>query len=369
MDQWKNWVVYYSTLVLFDILPQTHLECWRHFVLGCRLLCSKELTTYSVQESNALLLQFYKNAEHLHGKDYITPNMHLHMHLKSCVLDYDPLHGFWLFAFERCNGELESFPNNNHSIEVQLMNRFIHGNEVISTQLPHDFNEELAPTMERLRSVETVDSLDDTMAPHLSYAQNITSQWTMPIEASLHSYRSLYILDSTEQKDLQYFIFETIRFTVIYTLSTLFLLEVHFNVYKRQSHCGRSICSSIVLATWNSTLFGPMALSFVDNVEQNLGDSKPVEISCATRIESIFIHTMTFKEKQYSHVLLSLSWFKAHRHMFKIGKPATVWCPDIFESGGTHSIVPVQLLKCRAVSLNVTIDSERLHAVCPCIGF
>ena len=346
-DQWKNWVVYYSTLVLFDILPQNHLECWRHFVLACRLLCSKELTAYSVQVSNALLLQFCKKAEHLYDKDFVTPNMHMHMHLKLCVLDYGPLHGFWLFAFERYNGELGSISNNNHFIEVQLMNRFIQDSEVISTQLPDDFNEELAPAMERLRSVETVGSLGDTMAPHLPNAQRITSQWTMPTEASLCSYHSLHILDSTEHKDLH------TLYSRLYNTS-LSALKVPNSCWKytsmsiRDKRIGsfrsRSTCSSIVLATWNSTLFGPMALSSVENIKQNLGDSNPVEITRAARIESIFIHTMTFKEKQYSHLLLSLSWFKAHRDMFKMGKPTTVWCPDIFEIGGTHSIVPIQLL-------------------------
>ena len=82
------------------------------------------------------------------------------------------------------------------------MNRFIQDSEVISTQLPDDFNEEQAPAMERLHSVETVGSLGDTMAPHLPNAQRITSQWTMPTEASLCSYRSLHILDSTEHKGL-----------------------------------------------------------------------------------------------------------------------------------------------------------------------
>ena len=55
----------------------------------------------------------------------------------------------------------------------------------------------------------------------------------------------------------------------------------------------RSTCSSIVLATWNSTLSGPMPPS-VENIEQNLGDSNPVEITRAARIESTFVHTMTF---------------------------------------------------------------------------
>ena len=104
-DQWKNWVVYYSTLVLFDILPQNHLECWRHFVLACRLLCSTELTAYSVKVSNALLLQFCKKAEH-----YTCRN-----HARLWFL-----HGFWLFAFERYNEELGSIPNNNHCINEQI---------------------------------------------------------------------------------------------------------------------------------------------------------------------------------------------------------------------------------------------------------
>ena len=40
------------------------------------------------------------------------------------------------------------------------------------------------------------------MALHLPNAQRITSQWTMPTEASLCSNRSLHILDCTEHKDL-----------------------------------------------------------------------------------------------------------------------------------------------------------------------
>ena len=40
-------------------------------------------------------------------------NMHLHLHLFRCLLDFGPAHAFWLYAFERCNGILVSFHNNN----------------------------------------------------------------------------------------------------------------------------------------------------------------------------------------------------------------------------------------------------------------
>ena len=43
-DQWKNWVLYFSLIALRDILTDDNLECWRHFVLACRTLCTKQLT-------------------------------------------------------------------------------------------------------------------------------------------------------------------------------------------------------------------------------------------------------------------------------------------------------------------------------------
>lgn len=50
--------------------------------------------------------------------------MHLHLHLKDCLLDYGPVHGFWCFPFERFNGILGAYPTNNLNVEVQMMNRF-----------------------------------------------------------------------------------------------------------------------------------------------------------------------------------------------------------------------------------------------------
>jgi len=33
-----------------------------------------------------------------------TPNMHMHLHIKDYLLDYNPLYSFWCFSFERLNG-------------------------------------------------------------------------------------------------------------------------------------------------------------------------------------------------------------------------------------------------------------------------
>ena len=138
-DQFKNWVLYYSLLALRNTLSQDDIECWRHFVLACRLLCSKTITVEKAKLADAFLMHYCKRTERMYGRNIITPNMHLHAHLYECIMDYGPIHGFWLFAFERFNGILGQQPNNNRSIEVQLMRRFLRDNMQLSMILPDNY--------------------------------------------------------------------------------------------------------------------------------------------------------------------------------------------------------------------------------------
>ena len=61
----------------------------------------------------------------IYGKEHRNMNMHLHGHLKECILDYGPVYSFWCFAFERMNGVLDSYHTNNHNISVQLACHFL----------------------------------------------------------------------------------------------------------------------------------------------------------------------------------------------------------------------------------------------------
>ena len=124
-DQFKNWTNLFSIMALCDILPNEHMKCWQYFVQASRILCQLSLTSEQIQLADAFLLQFCKRAESLYGKSAITPNMHLHCHLKESLFDYGPIHNFCLFSYERYNGSLEHFPSNNRSLEIHLMTRFM----------------------------------------------------------------------------------------------------------------------------------------------------------------------------------------------------------------------------------------------------
>jgi hypothetical protein len=142
-DQYKTWVTLYSIPCLYGVIDSDHLECWRHFVIACRLLCQRSLSATDVELADALLLQFCRRVQRMYGSDAITPNMHMHCHLKEVLLDYGPVYGFWLFSYERYNGILQHQPTSNRCIEIQVMRRFIYDNTAFALQPPTEFGDRL----------------------------------------------------------------------------------------------------------------------------------------------------------------------------------------------------------------------------------
>jgi len=94
-------------------------------VLACKYLCQPIITKTELDIADRLFIKFGKTVETLYGEESITPNMHLHGHLKEVILDHGPITGFWCFSFERFNGILGSTTTNNISVELQLMRRFM----------------------------------------------------------------------------------------------------------------------------------------------------------------------------------------------------------------------------------------------------
>ena len=104
------------------------IESWQAFVLACRRLCKRSITEEDIKVADLLLIQFCKRVKKVFGSKFVTPNMHMHLHLADCLQDFGPLHSFWLYSFERYNGLLGKQPTNNRSIEVQLIKRFLRDN-------------------------------------------------------------------------------------------------------------------------------------------------------------------------------------------------------------------------------------------------
>ena len=156
-SQWRNWITVYSPIVLKDILPAEHLQCWLLFVRACSLLSSRIIKESDIVCADLYLLNFCRQFEQLYPHS-CTPNLHLHLHLKECFLNYGPLHVVWCFPFERFNGVLGSYPTNKKAIEVQLLTKFCHYQMVhdIALQCDDDDVSSLFPDTFHKQSCTTI---------------------------------------------------------------------------------------------------------------------------------------------------------------------------------------------------------------------
>ena len=69
------------------LIPPEHVKCWSIFVVACSVLLKPVLTSEDVTEGEDKLIAFCTEYESLYGPHECTYNMHLHLHLKECLLD------------------------------------------------------------------------------------------------------------------------------------------------------------------------------------------------------------------------------------------------------------------------------------------
>ena len=350
-DQFKNWVVYFSLIALRGILVNEHLECWRHFVLACRILSQTELSQDNIILADALLLRFCRRIEGLYGTSVVTPNMHLHCHLRSCIEDFGPLHGFWCFQYERYNGVLGQIPNNNKSIEEQLMNRFVNDNILISTPLPDMFGTELKHHLpERYKGAGSLLSTYGYENLGVVFPKCFTRCLFVPEEVE-----DLKVLYSKLNPDSHIELYSPFR---KYT-------SVKINEKQLGSSRTRSATSSIVLIEFNSFLFNlstPSTSTSTATTTTVITEQRPV------RINYFAAHSIKVNGEDQPNILVCVSWFQKHPLKDSCGKPLTVWEHDIFETGFL-TLVPVRYIKCRTISLVDTVGISDALIVCPCIDF
>jgi hypothetical protein len=81
-------------------------------------------------------------------------------------------------------------------------------------------------------------------------------------------------------------------------------------------------------------------------------------------------HTVTIQSVQHTFLLFYCWWPKPRIDKDVFGKPVTVWENDVYELDDCYSVIPVQSIACRTISLVDKISNgETVLLVCPCIDF
>jgi hypothetical protein len=120
-DQWRIFFTINATVSLWSHLSLTDRKILTYFVRICTILVSRIMEVDLLNEAHQILIKLVKLIEETYGRDKITPNLHLSLHLCECLIDSGPLYAFWCFSFERMNGILGKFMN---ILAIFLSNNF-----------------------------------------------------------------------------------------------------------------------------------------------------------------------------------------------------------------------------------------------------
>ncbi len=340
--QWMNWTLYLSIYCLHGLIPQSHLECWRSFVLACRSLCGRSITENDVKVADLLLVKFCSRVHQLFGHDFVTPNMQLHNHLASCVRDFGPIHAFWLYALERYNGLLGNLPHNNQAIEIQLMQRFKRDNcslDLISQgnskHLFEEFGEVVLGHAKHFYSIEEREILDEncfTFPPRY----RLTLLDTSLIEELKRVYSSLYR-----------------HYSEFFSGNNPFPETCRKYEYIQIN--GRKLPSS----TEDHPTY-VMAKPFFTFPSSPGDDYRPTEVQYF--IKHAFC--LPDSDTSHAHTFMICKWAQNHPQYQRMGKPMQICCKSLYETTDLNRIVPLSCITKQVIFTNESIDSESVLALC-----
>ena len=366
-DQWKNWVLVYSVPILHTILTLDDLRCWSHFVEACSLLLKPIVTIDDVIKGDEKLTAFCNTYEKLYGKNKCTPNMHLHLHLKDCMLDYGPVHSFWCFPFERYNGVFESFQKNWICPELQVMTKFLNFQEAKS---------QLSMTgacIEWLHEEETScqGSIQQTLADpnnlqrysrHVFCSiEQIDATISVTYEATSKVSEKLFSLDEVEWlRNVYLALYPLSKITHVFMAHDVFN-EVSILGEKFLSVKARGNSSHSIIAYWPKPLEGRNFLS-ASSCEYRAGE-----------VQYFFYHTVAMMhpgkpESHVTHVFAYVHWYENHPYQDMQVYPMKTFT-NITKKSGPSVFLPLSRIINQCAEVNTTqkfdFGVDNVLVLCP----
>lgn len=349
--QWKNWTLIYSIFALKGVIEDEHFRCWQTFTLACKHLCKPSISEVDLKRADLLLLKFCRQFESLYGKDAVTPNMHLHCHLKEIIEDHGPVYSFWCFSFERYNGIMGSVTTNKRSVELQLMRKLMLSRHLDLIEKDKEFATYFTDVL------TSPGSADGNAEPSFNYHSwlkksttcNLSSvDWTDTsciILPNYHRLKSFHSSDLELLLDIYKVLYPT-KDIQLSSLAETVKLYPTINIANRtygSAADSRSIRSSRIYASW-------------PNVDGSLNLHNLVYY--AGKVDYYFSHSIQLDSKFACHVFAVVSWYMPDSNQDAYGNPTKTWKLE-FICGGPSRFMPVQRIHCQYACAEVHSEGQK----------
>ena len=289
-DEWRTWCVVLSPFLLKQRLVGEHFANWMRYVEAVRLVTGPLITTEEIQTAHSLFKTFGKSCVQLYGRAAITPNMHMHMHLKECFLDFGPSYAFWLYGFERLNGDVKkiniNYKTGFETTYVTMLTQNIHTQDIIHS-LPTFINTNDQGMLQLINFIKEIGGVtnDESGLTPFDYSQfidgpslfNLTITGSEPLPPNSLPSNTIYkqqLLCPEHYELLRLYYMDTYEIPMLSTISSTIQSFKKINLlgqlYKQLNNTSSASSSYIQAIVNNQLRIGQISYLFSHSFNNNI---------------------------------------------------------------------------------------------------
>ena len=143
-SEYRNWLLFFSPVVLKSLLPREHYRHWLYLVNCCRILSQKKIKVEELELAELLAMSFIAKIPKLYGKQHVTYNVHLLQHVIESTRNWGAPWSYSAFLYEDAGGHLSKQFHGTRSVATQMFQRFTARQllrEFASNHIPHAADE------------------------------------------------------------------------------------------------------------------------------------------------------------------------------------------------------------------------------------
>ncbi|XP_049515826.1 uncharacterized protein LOC125947007 [Dermacentor silvarum] len=123
-SEWRDWLLFFSPVVLKGFLPRKYYKNWTMFVALMHFCLQPSIPLDRIAEVKKLFVRFLKDYQELYGRECMSYNAHILLHMVDHVSQWGPLWGFSAYPFESMNGRLLRLVNGTRYAHAQIVEKF-----------------------------------------------------------------------------------------------------------------------------------------------------------------------------------------------------------------------------------------------------
>ena len=124
-SEWRSWLLFYSLPCLQNVLPEKYWKHWAKLVAVAQILSSNSISKKDLEEANTLIIEYTVEFQQIFGKQHMTYNLHLLLHVIRSVRMFGPIQGYDAFSFENENRLLLKLKTSPTEVTVQIAKRYM----------------------------------------------------------------------------------------------------------------------------------------------------------------------------------------------------------------------------------------------------